>query len=208
MPTQNVRWSIENGSLCSARINWQDFGHYEAHVITKILLRQTTACNNLLFLVLPPGNPWMHWWKKTKIIFCLDNKENGKSMVACRQWWWVVLSLKKEPKLFADWPRTVVGAIWTWPPYDHLHVHPGICCSACLTHLCTILCFSSMYNNPPKSIHCSRSVNTTAGSENGNLQTDQTPDKIGWALKGLAADGHAHTHTQGTEQWGPSRAHS
>lgn len=64
---------------------------------------------------------------------------------------------------------------------------------ACLTQLCTIVCFSYVYTSPPKSIRCLRSVNSTAGSESGLPHTDHRPDKTDWALKGLAADGHTHT---------------
>lgn len=61
----------------------------------------------------------------------------------------------------------------------------------------------------PKSIHCFRSVNSTAGSELGHPNADQNPDKIGWTLKGFAADGdiHTHTHKEGNNEVPPEFPH-
>ncbi len=110
------------------------------------------------------------------------------------------------PKMLADWQRTkphtqrsvvghLSGAIWTLPPYDRLRLHPRLYCAARLTRLCTILCLSSLYTPAPQNQYTASGVIALLQDQSGHPHTDQSPDKIVWALKGLAADGRAHTHT-------------
>lgn len=68
-------------------------------------------------------------------------------------------------------------------------------CAACLTRLCTILCLSSVFTSPSKSIRSFRGVLTLLQDQSGHSYTDQNSDKIGWALQELAADGHTRTHS-------------
>lgn len=80
-------------------------------------------------------------------------------------------------------------------------------CAACLTRLCTILCLSSVFTSPSKSIRSFRGVLTLLQDQSGHSYTDQNSDKIGWALQELAADGHTLSHKEGNNEVPPELPH-
>ena len=185
MPTQSVKWSIK--TVWSA---------VPTGALPSLFFPSTTLLHKPGFRII----------SKSNCISLPDDKNNGESMSACRRQpeklsqrcWQTDREHTHTQTEVNDW-----SAVWC----DMNITSIWLFCAACLTRLCTILCLSSVFTSPSKSICSFLGVLTLLQDQSGHSYTDQNPDKIGWALQELAADGHTHTHTLSHTKKGTMRSH-